>query len=227
MKLQKHFFVLAVLFMMQCFAQQVPVKLIPKTLPAKPEQGFSLKSWLYDEPALVKLRDNPNKKPSDYIKMQLAKLPILNLSGLNIISLDGLQDIPNKNKITHLSLSNNRLSTLPSMKDFVNLVELDLTANKFKQFDFKALEGLDKLEKIYLFANELTHINQLPALKGLKVLGLSNNQISSIASNAFKNVPQIEIIQLDGNKLEKFDRAELTKDLKKLAVLNLTRNPLK
>ena len=193
---------------------------------AMQQTGYTLNSWMDDDAELVRTRNNPNMKPSKLFKDRRPNDAVANFFSLNLIKLDGLEKVANKDKITDLNVTGNRLSNLPStIKQLTSLQELDLSNNQFKQVNFGLLTDLKNLSRLLLFANQLTTLVPLPILPGLKNLGLSNNEITSIASDAFKNVPQIEIIQLDGNKLTQFDPA-LIKDLKNLKVLNLQGNPL-
>lgn len=204
----------------------VVVGLINLSSIAMEKKGYTLNSWMDDDQELVETRNNPNLKPSELFKNRRPNDAVANFFSLNLIKLDGLEKVANKEKITNLNVSNNMLTNLPyNIKQLTSLQELDLTGNQFKQVNFSLLTDLKNLSRLLLYNNQLTTHVPLPVLPGLKHLGLSNNQITSIALDAFKNVPQIEIIQLDGNKLTQFDPA-LIKDLKNLKVLNLKGNPL-
>jgi Leucine-rich repeat (LRR) protein len=128
---------------------------------------------------------------------------VFSLSGRQILSLDGLSDIPNIKGIEHLNLSSNKFNRLnDEINALDNLQELDLTENKFTTLLFDPSTKFKKLQKLYLYKNQiLPTANMFAGLSNLLVLGLSGNGITQIPAGTFNGLGQLTTLQLDNNRL--------------------------
>src|SRR3989338_9184803 len=68
----------------------------------------------------------------------------LNLSRKGLVSLDGLQDIPNKESIVTLKLDHNQLTSVPAeiFNGLINLSELNLSYNQLVELPKGIFSGL-------------------------------------------------------------------------------------
>ena len=76
-------------------------------------------------------------------------------------------------KVTHLSLSDNKLTDVKSLEKLNQLTELHLGGNKLT--DVKGLEKLTQLRGLYLSDNQLTDVKSLEKLTQLEELYLTDN----------------------------------------------------
>lgn len=117
----------------------------------------------------------------------------LDLRGLHINSLEGLKNIPGKESITTLNLSNNELSKISgnAFEGFTNLWALVLSNNKIKDIDDEAFAGLN-LKWLWLNNNQLKEVENW--FKGVNqqkyqvVLDFSSNKIITVKKDALKEL---------------------------------------
>lgn len=149
----------------------------------------------------------------------------LNFSGRRFMSIDGLKNVPGINSVQTISLSNNLINRLnDEIHDLENLEEIDLAENKFTTISFDASTKLNKLQKLYLYVNQITLTpNMFIGLKNLKALGLSSNGITQIPLGAFNGLANLEVLQLDSNKLTTLTPG-IFNGLTSLRILNLRGN---
>ena len=169
-----------------------------------PPRHYSVYDYLIYQPHLI---------------AQRIKEDTLNLSGLHLTNLNGLELIPGISKIIHLDLSNNQLSSIPNNAFyFMPEVEIiDLSHNKISTIDPLAFKNLSMLMKLHLSNNNLTSVGVwLARLFQLRRLDLTFNSIATIAPNAFRDLPYLEELYLDHNKLSSL----LYDDFKPLKSLN-------
>lgn len=122
---------------------------------------------------------------------------VLNLSGLGITSLDGLQNVPNK-KVHVLLLNDNKLKVIPAgpLQGFTQLEALGLRYNQVKDIEPGAFAGLTQLKVIRLGENKLTTIKRgvLEDVPQLSYLGLAANPIKETTrSNIRALVPKAKV----------------------------------
>ena len=168
----------------------------------------------YEKP-LIELRLNSNP---------IEKLPLSVFnSGISWLRLSNmkLSELPKGIKFTGTSidLSNNQLSELPDDFQAVNLLEMFLGANKFRDFPVE----LTRIKKIWrlisIGSNSIeTWPVEIKNLKELQNLILDNNQITEIPKE-IGEMKKLERLSLRGNDLLKLP-VEI-KNLKKLKILNL------
>jgi uncharacterized protein YwqG len=154
----------------------------------------------------------------------------LNLKGLKIKSLDGLQNVPNPENIDFLDLSENKLTVLAprAFERFPNLKTLRLSANgTLTEICPEAFFGLSKLLRLYLSRTDFKKIdkNTFKGLCSLESLELQNGQISEIGPGSFIELSHLVELDLAGNSIA--DLPENTwQGLGKVENLNLGYNRL-
>ncbi len=146
---------------------------------------------------------------------ELASIRQINVSGLGISSLEGIELFPALEK---LSCMNNRLSALDVSQN-KNLTYLQCSFNQISSLD---VSGLDKLVALYCENNHMTSLtltgataleiiycrsNDLPSVDfstntSLKFIETFDNRLTSVDLSKLKN---LEFVHLDHNKLTDLD----------------------
>ena len=146
---------------------------------------------------------------------ELASIRQINVSGLAISSLEGIELFPALEK---LSCMNNRLSALDVSQN-KNLTYLQCSFNQISSLD---VSGLDKLVALYCENNHMTSLtltgataleiiycrsNDLPSVDfstntSLKFIETFDNRLTSVDLSKLKN---LEFVHLDHNKLTDLD----------------------
>lgn len=146
---------------------------------------------------------------------ELASIRQINVSGLGISSLEGIELFPALEK---LSCMNNRLSALDVSQN-KNLTYLQCSFNQISSLD---VSGLDKLVALYCENNHMTSLtltgataleiiycrsNDLPSVDfstntSLKFIETFDNRLTSVDLSTLKN---LEFVHLDHNKLTDLD----------------------
>lgn len=146
---------------------------------------------------------------------ELASIRQINVSGLGISSLEGIELFPALEK---LSCMNNRLSALDVSQN-KNLTYLQCSFNQISSLD---VSGLDKLVALYCENNHMTSLtltgataleiiycrsNDLPSVDfstntSLKFIETFDNRLTSVDLSKLKN---LEFVHLDHNKLTELD----------------------
>lgn len=164
-------------------------------------------------PLIIQAMDAPLPKPKsvrDYLIHQphiieeRTHRKFLDLSDLNLTSLDGLEYVPDIQTITRLDLSKNDLNNLPndSFRFMPQLRVLDLSINVIEKIEPTAFNNLQQLQELNLSNNRLTRISvEFGRLFSLKKLDLEENQISTIHDNAFRDLKNLETLDLADNDL--------------------------
>ena len=166
---------------------------------------------------------------------QFKNLEILNLSGLNLKSIDFLSDfewlislnlsnnniekitvIKNLNNLRNLDLHLNEITEIENLDVMTKLVYLDLSKNRIKEI--KNLDNLKNLEELKLSDNFINIITGLEKLFKLKSLYISNNQITRIPN--FESNFDLRYLDISNNYIEKIENLEALKDLKFLDLSN-------
>ena len=173
---------------------------------------------------------------------QLETITKLNLHGIQLFDLTGLEYCKNlieltcrsssvsdltplKNlvKLEKIFLDGNKISDISVLKNLVNLKELYideyLSLGNNKISDISVLKNLVNLKKLYICNNDISDISALKDLVNLEWLSLGNNKISDIS--VLKNLINLESLNLDNNNIS--DISAL-KDLVNLKSLMLSDN---
>ena len=152
------------------------------------------------------------------------------------------------NGITNLTINQAKLSKLPKISQFPQLLELRLVNNEFKEVPIEILEAknlieldmgnneilevpifitqLSNLREIYFYVNQITEIPLfLTSLQQLQVMNFTNNLISHLPGELFVKLIHLEQIKVAGNKLTEIP-PEIG-NLKKLMDLTIARNQIR
>lgn len=168
--------------------------LFEKTITTQPIEGYSIKDLLLCD--LIKIKERSGRHRNN---LQL------DLSHMNINSLEGFNEIPHISQITNLDLSNNNITTLPSdfLLNFKDLLTVDLSNNNLSMLDENLFNSNQHLSSLYLDNNKLTSLpsNFLSSCKHLHRLNISNNQLTTLPENFLSHCPSLSIISLNDNKL--------------------------
>ncbi len=162
----------------------------------------------------------------------------LNLAGLSITSLVGMQYAIN---VKELTLSNNEITNLEALRNLYNLEYLSYSNNNVKlvpdwiftsrrltevngsandSTNVASFEGTSDLEALYLEGNDLSTLPDLSGCTELTVLSLSHNNFS-VFPNTITSLDKLDILSLSDNKLTEIpDLSSLTK----LTGINLDNN---
>lgn len=143
----------------------------------------------------------------------------------NLSSLAGIENIPNKQQYTMLSLTNGNFPTIHTnqFQDFYNLKDLNLSYGNLSDLQLYH----PQLEELDLTYNKLSDVrwNRALNLPNLKKLNITHNDLTQITEEDFTNIPNIEKLDLSNNKLSYIAPGAFSK-LNKLQDLDLRRNPL-
>lgn len=115
-----------------------------------------------------------------------------------------LEAFSNFKVLKYLSLGNNDITSISSLKDNVSLLELHLQGNRIE--DLRDLRYLRSLQSLYLSDNNIRNV-----FAGAREVNVSY----------LKYLTNLEILFLDGNNIEDISDLET---LDKIAVLNITDN---
>ena len=130
--------------------------------------------------------------------------PQLYLSGCYINSLDGLQDIPEIDKVKHLSLEYNSIATIEqdAFNGLNNLRILYLKHNQVAAIEKGAFNGLG-LTGLFLEHNRITTVQKgvLNGLNSLVFLKLKHNQVAAIEQDAFNGLNSLRWLYLNNNQI--------------------------
>lgn len=195
-------------------------------------------------PTLAQLKKAREEAPGYSIAYYLKHRPItiaqrmigqaLDLSNLQLNSLEGLHMIPGIYLMEELDLSGNGLTSIPndSFYGLRELVNLNLANNNIITLEPRAFSTLSNLQQLNLADNKLTRIDvAFGRLFYLQELHLENNNIRKIMPNSFRDQKHLERLWLNNNLLEQvtatmfIDREE-KRGLINLKLLSLEGNPV-
>lgn len=151
----------------------------------------------------------------------------LDLSGLHIGDLDGIEEIPHFNVVRSLNLSHNAISLLhpDSLKVLSHIEHLDLSFNKISMLRPNTLQHLTHLHTLNMSHNYMTHLDRdgFRGLTKLTKLSLACNKLEWIGLNAFHSLENLKKLDLSNNKLQLISPGIL-KSLTHLTSLKLNHN---
>lgn len=157
--------------------------------------------------------------------------PIRHLVNLTEIYLELTNDkgdmtdispLVNLTKLRTLNIGKIRSSDMSLLTNFADIKELGLTISDIKADDMRLLANLPKLERLWLYGNQIDDISFLSGLTNLKQLNLSDNKISDIS--VLSGLVNLEWLSLANNQVH--DVSPL-RELRKLKNLELNGNPIK
>lgn len=123
-------------------------------------------------------------------------------------AINEILEMHNAGKIKALYLTNNNISSLEPIADFVNIEELDLRNNYVNVLN--ELKSFKKLKKLNLSSNNIYNFGDLPVLPQLEELNIDKNyptNLSNINENTTLKVLSINQIGLvDLSKLYKLNK---------------------
>ena len=133
--------------------------------------------FIKDDALREALARNLHCKPDEVTPEKLKSLIRLDISDLELKSLEGLQEAEN---LEYLNASGNNLHTLDPIKDLYSLEELDVSSNQLR--DIQALHGYRQLRKLNISRNNLytMDISSVAGMLNLEVLNLKKSKVDSL-----------------------------------------------
>lgn len=130
-------------------------------------------------------------------------------------------------RVTRLSLQENKFKNVSGINFWPNLIRLDLTMNNIEQLEAADFKDNPKLQIINLGYNEIKEIS-IDAFKGLQnlqTLNLEHNYLRKLKSSVFNDLINLQSLDLSQNDLRSLpdDLFETNRNLSKL---NLSNNEL-
>lgn len=191
-------FTLSTLVLSGCFNEPEPAY---KTVPAQARVYLQDKGFTDFKSASQGL----DAKIVDYI----------NLDRNALANIDGVEEFT---QLKWLRLNDNKLSTLPDLKDLTSLSRIYLRGNSFKEVP-ETLKSLPSLTDIDISGNPVTAIPEWLAKKeGLKFLSFNHTLITKLPEDisAWKG---LKALQLGGLKLSSDEMARIRKALPDVAIV--------
>lgn len=178
------------------------------------EELYLNSNQLYDISALCEIREVENKVydaegnvvatyTENVVTNRAPMLRFLTLDN-NLLDNADLEAFSNFKVLKYLSLGNNDITSVSSLKDNRSLLELHLQGNQIE--DLRDLRYLKSLQSLYLSDNNIRNV-----FAGAREVNVSY----------LKYLTKLEILFLDGNYIEDISDLET---LDKIAVLNITDN---
>lgn len=182
-----------------------------------------------------------DSKMENYIYLDLSKLDIDDEMLIKLFELERIKKI--LEKIEFLDLAHNKLTTLPNLKKYPNILYLSVSFNKINQDieDSNLLELTCNDNNIKsIKSKKLTHLNasnnniEYIDVPNIKLMTINNNKLFWIPS--YLNLKYLECI---GNQINKIDSMRVLEELyigenkiinisnmPKLQILNCVSNPI-
>lgn len=174
------------------------------------------------------LKNNTNLKIFYYINQDpefKEKEPLTNIDFSNNKNLKDVRIVKtNLNDLTIfknldleiLSLQDNDITDISSLKEMTNLKRLDLDNNKISTLN-NSLDNLNNLITLYLRDNPINDISSLKNLKNLEALHIRNTDIVDIST--LESLPKLHRLYIDRMKYIDFNYFSVIKNLKNINTL--------
>ncbi|GMU18978.1 MAG: hypothetical protein AMXMBFR12_01700 [Candidatus Babeliales bacterium] len=192
--------------------EREPIRALKK--PRGQQQSFSIAYYLQHNPQEILSRIQGST---------------LDLSHMNLASLDGLLKIPGISHIRNLSFAHNHIREI-HREDFSglsHLISLDLSSNLFEFLTTDSFAQLENLTHLFLNDNIIRTIQHdaFAGLNNLKHLSLAHNRLQEIYPQLFTGVPHLEQLDLNNNQIKNIEPHAFS-SLAFLKKLKLNKNQL-
>jgi hypothetical protein len=173
---------------------------------------------VFENPALeLGIRQALNRPQGSIYQRQLLAVVELDLSGMQITSLDGIEELAN---LVSLDLRENQIQDISPLSHLMKLESLDLRDNRLT--DLSPLAGLSRLEYVNIYGNSaIRSISPLASLTSLKKLVMAGvpargqeDLLAGLTNLKYLNLRNCGVIS-----------TEFLSSLSKLTYLNLHSNP--
>ena len=134
-----------------------------------------------------------------YYNLSTSDKNYLNIAIKGLTSIDEIE-IYNKDNLTGLDLSYNKITNIELLKKFLKLEYLDLSQNE-------RIHNIDSLKYLDLSFNKIASIRSLQNLSNLTKLKVTNNRINNIDIKF--NMPNIECFDLTKNNIDKISDSSI------------------
>ena len=145
-------------------------------------------------------RDVPEQRQDSLGQMEL------DLSGWELLSLDGLGRLVDPASLQKLYLHHNQLQTLPVgvFNGLTSLRDLQLDHNQLQALPVGVFNGLVRLKRLDLFDNQLQALPEgvFNGLTNLQELNLYNNQLQTLPEKVFNGLTNLRMLNLSSNQLQ-------------------------
>ena len=133
---------------------------------------------------------------------QLQKLKVLNLFNQGVLTKLPWAELGGLGALEELNLAANKIMVIPDTA-FAGLSSLRiLSINDNRLVRLGSLKPLTRLEELRVYNNNLEEMPTIGLMRSLTVLELNKNRIDAIASDYFANTPAVEKLIISGNLLE-------------------------
>ncbi len=153
----------------------------------------------------------------------------LDLSHRGLTSLIGLENIPDPEQVSLLSLHDNFITIIPdrAFDRFPNLINLNLNNNRIVALPPEIFRPLINLQELYLQDLRLVFIepHAFDGLENLILLSLEHNMLESLPKNLLDNLSNLETFNAQFNRINNLDM-HLFANQNKLANIGLAGNNL-
>ena len=126
------------------------------------------------------------------------KIVLLLLIFNNIKHVEGLECMSQMNI---LNLFANELSTIPSLRDCVNLQLLDLGKNGISNISGSEIYPAIRLKQLYLDGNEMLRLRAFSNSSSISIISLSFNNLTYIPAFCFHGLQSLKTLELKNNQV--------------------------
>ncbi len=192
--------------------------------------SYAMEEVLPEAPEQLSIQDLLDQGDLEEELEELVLEGELNLAGLGLTSLEGLENIPNPELVRELDLSDNDFTLIPdhAFDRFINLEVLDLTDNPLIQVQQDLLARLGNLKQLHLEDTKLIEIplHFLDHNPHLEVLHLFDNKLESLPYGILDKLTELEEFDASRNKLVTLNHDLFRNQWKKLKTIDLSGNQL-
>lgn len=158
---------------------------------------FLVKIEFKDADLESNIRKQLKKKSEKITANDISKIRTIDLRGLNVKSLSGIEYAINLERL----YIDSKIENFDFIRELKSLKELTISNNELT--DIKFIENLVKLEVLDLSSNNISSVDELSELKNIKSLHLEKNRIIDISP--IKNYSLIKTLYLNRNHIEDYN----------------------